>query len=782
MRVRLGMCSHRCRPSGRRRGASVVAAIGMVTGSLGGIIAITVITTSLASAGTPPPAPSGWTTVFSDDFAGPAGSAPNAATWFYDEGTGFGTGEIEDMTNSTANCSLDGNGDLKLTAIYSGGSWTSCRLESTRDDFYAPPGGELEMEASIEQPNPPNGMGYWPAFWALGSPMRAGGGWPQSGEIDMMEDVNALNEASQTLHDSANAPGHPLIACPTVGCQQGFNTYAVVIDRTDTSAEQMEFLMDGVVEDTITEASVGTTAWQDAIDHGFYIIWDLAMGGNYPNGECGCTTPTSSTSSGYSMLVNWVAVYETGSIGQACGQGCTYPATPTASGEVTGYDGLCLANENSNNTEGNPIGVAGCNGAANETWSVENNNSIEVQGGCLDAVAAGTTSGTKVDWYACNGTGAQSWTYNAIDEIVNNNSGLCLTVPGGNTSSQLDIATCTGASDQIWKVPTGGGSTTTTTAATTTTTAPAGANCSASTSGETALNESAFSGSSSTSGATGAQLPISNAMAGSSSGRFTTGAAQAPGMNYEVNMGSAQTFNEVSLNAPDYSGDYPRGIEVQVSPNGSTWTTVATCSPSAYPVTVSFGTQSAQYVQFVLTASVSPNWWSIEYFYAYNGSGTTTTTTAASTTTTAVGAANCSASASGETQLNESGFTGSSSISGSTGPQYPITNVLNGNTTGRFTSGAAQAPGMNYEVNMGSAQTFNEVELNAPDYPGDYPRGLNVEVSQNGASWSTVATCSPGSYPVTISFPPQSAQYVQVVLTASANPSWLSIEYFYVRS
>ena len=61
--------------------------------------------------------------------------------------------------------------------------------------------------------------------------------------------------------------------------------------------------MDGTVEDTITEASVGTTAWQEAIDHGFFIIFDLAMGGNYPNGECDCTTPTSATSSGASMSV-----------------------------------------------------------------------------------------------------------------------------------------------------------------------------------------------------------------------------------------------------------------------------------------------------------------------------------------------------------------------------------------------------------------------------------------------------------------------------------------------
>ena len=163
-------------------------------------------------ADTVPPPPSGYTTVFSDSFAGAAGSAPSSANWFYDIGTGYGTGEVENTTNSTSNVYLDGNGHLVLKAINNGGTWTSARIESTRDDFQAPPGGKLEMTAEIEQPNPANGTGYWPAFWALGSPMRAGGGWPQSGEIDMMEDVNGLNVASQTLHDSAGSSGHALIA------------------------------------------------------------------------------------------------------------------------------------------------------------------------------------------------------------------------------------------------------------------------------------------------------------------------------------------------------------------------------------------------------------------------------------------------------------------------------------------------------------------------------------------------------------------------------------------
>src|SRR5581483_7277222 len=256
--TRIGRRAERGPASRRRR--SVLTTLALIAGGLTGAAAATLAAAPAAVADPAPPPPSGWTTVFSDDFSGAAGSAPSAANWFYDIGTGYGTGEKEQTTSSTSNVYLDGNGHLVLKAINSGGTWTSGRIESTRDDFQAPPGGELEMTASIQQPNPASGLGYWPAFWALGSPMRAGGGWPQSGEIDMMEDVNGLNQASQTLHDSANSPGHALIACPGAGstCQTGYHTYSVIIDRTNTSAEQMQFLMDDVVESTITESSVGT--------------------------------------------------------------------------------------------------------------------------------------------------------------------------------------------------------------------------------------------------------------------------------------------------------------------------------------------------------------------------------------------------------------------------------------------------------------------------------------------------------------------------------------------
>jgi hypothetical protein len=513
-----------------------------VTALLAGCLTSVMVTALAARADTVPPPPAGFTTVFGENFAGAAGSAPSSANWFYDIGTNFGTGETEQTTSSTSNVYLDGNGHLVLKAINNGGTWTSARIESTRDDFQAPPGGKLEMTASIQQPNPANGLGYWPAFWALGSPMRMGGGWPQSGEIDMMEDVNGLNEASQTLHDAANSPGHALIPCPAAGtgCQTGYHTYSVLIDRTNTSAETLQFLMDGTVESTITEASVGTTAWQQAIDHGFFIIFDLAMGGNYPNGICNCTTPTSATTSGASMSVGYVAVYEQGG-------NSTPTATATATGAVKGINGLCLAN--ALNTEGNPIVVNACNGSAGQQWSTYSDNTLRVQGGCLDVVSAGTTSGTNVDWYPCNGTAAQNWTHQANGELVNPSSGLCLTDPGGNTSARLDIETCTDSAQQQWTVPNGSGG------------GGGGGGC-----GTTNIAQGKTATASSVENA---GFPASAAVDGNTGTRWSSAFSDPQWL--EIDLGSTQSICQVTLM---WETAYGKAFQIQTSADGSAWTTV----------------------------------------------------------------------------------------------------------------------------------------------------------------------------------------------------------------
>jgi hypothetical protein len=540
---------------------------------LSAVVTAAAIRAPAAHAETVPPPPAGWTTVFGDDFAGAAGSPPSAANWFYDIGTGFGTGEIEQTTSSTANSFLDGSGHLVLKAINNGGTWTSARLESTRDDFQAPPGGKLEMTASIRQPNPASGLGYWPAFWALGSPMRAGGGWPASGEIDMMEDVNGLNQASQTLHDAANSPGHGLIACPDTSstCQTGYHTYSVIIDRTNTSAESLQFLMDGRVESTITQASVGTAAWQQAIDHGFFIIWDLAMGGNYPNGICNCNTPTAATTSGASMSVAYVAVYEQGG-------NSTPTATATSTGRVTGINGLCLTNRNSLNTEGNPIGVAACDGAAGQTWATYSDNTLRVQGGCLDVVAAGTTSGTNVDWYACNGTNAQAWQHQANGQLVNPHSGLCLTDPGGNTGARLDIETCTGSPQQQWTLTGGGGGG-----------GGGGGTCSTT---NLAQGKAATASSQES-----AAFPAANAVDGNAGTRWSSAFSDPQWL--QVDLGGTHSICGVTLN---WEAAYGKAFQIQVSADASTWTTVYSTTTGTGGVQAIPVTGSGRYVRMNGTA------------------------------------------------------------------------------------------------------------------------------------------------------------------------------------
>jgi len=224
--------------------------------------------------------------------------------------------------------SEDGSGHLNITPVDSGGSWTSGRIETVADNFAAPAGGEMEVSASIKQPDPASGLGYWPAFWMLGAGFRSSGAgtsgtmdcanWPSTGEIDIMEDVNALSEHSGTLHCGTD-PGGPcnettglgsgLQACS--GCQTGYNTYSVIVNRTNTSDESVTWYLNGTAYYTVTESQVGTATWQAAVDHGFFLILDVAIGGGYPNGVCGCTSPSSSTTSGAAMSVGYVAVYTT---------------------------------------------------------------------------------------------------------------------------------------------------------------------------------------------------------------------------------------------------------------------------------------------------------------------------------------------------------------------------------------------------------------------------------------------------------------------------------------
>ncbi len=264
-----------------------------------------------------------WKQVWADNFNGPADGAVSTKYWDFNTGRGiFGTGEVETMTSSLYNVHLDGHGDLDLIVLghgaagSSGAAWTSGRIR-TKSQFEAPAGGEMMVTASIKQPGPANSVGYWPGFWMLGS-----SAWPMGGEIDIMEDVNGLSKDSGTLHcgnltqrnsDGTFGPCHEksglgsgLRTC--TGCQQGFHTYTVIIDRRDASDQQIRWYLDGRQFFSVSESRVGQPAWTAAVDHGYSILLDVAVGGAFPSIQCGCIAPGNQTSSQGTMVVEYVRV------------------------------------------------------------------------------------------------------------------------------------------------------------------------------------------------------------------------------------------------------------------------------------------------------------------------------------------------------------------------------------------------------------------------------------------------------------------------------------------
>ena len=515
---------------------------------------------------------------------------------------------------------------------------------------------------------------------------------------------------------------------------------------------------------------------------------------------------------------------------------------------------LCVDILNAVNKPGDTIDAYTCNGTQAQEWLSTSNGELQAMGGCLDVTGGGTTGGSTIEYNTCDGENTQIWAHQANGEYVNKASGLCLDIPGGNTVSgavQLDIQPCNDSPEEQWTVPGGapsGAETSTTTPVVPTTlpttpTVVPGANCSASTTGETQLNETGIDATtnSHSSAADSPENAITNAVNGTVSTRFSTDEYQAPGLDFEVNMGSAESFNEIEMATPDSAGDYATGYNVFVSNDGTSWTPVASCTGTGTPEIVSFPAQTAQYIEVVLTASSTTNWWSINQFLIYsNGStgattsttapttttvptGTTTTTAPATTTTsapatttttapatttttapattttapattttapattTAVASGyNCSATVAG-TELDEAGYTATTNAPASTtdAPQNAIINAVGGTGTSganstRFSTDEDQAAGLYYEVNMGSPQTFDEVEMNSTFWLGDYAKSYDVEVSNNDSSWTTVASCTGTASPEVVSFPVQTDRYLEVVLTTGVSTSWWSIGQFFV--
>jgi beta-glucanase (GH16 family) len=377
--------------------------------------------------------------VFSDEFNGPAGTPPDQSKWRYDiGGSGWGNSELEYYTNRTDNVSQDGSGNLALTARRNNpenyGCWYgTCQYTSgklTTGATFTQTYGRFEARMKI-----PRGKGMWPAFWMLGDDIGSVG-WPNSGEIDIMENVGSVpGQVLGSLHGPGYSGANPLSGNLTLPNGQAFadafHTFTV-----DWEPGAITWYIDGQQYSRKTPADAGANRW--VFDHPFYVIMNLAVGGNWPG------SPDGNTAFPQSLLIDWVHVYAYTSGG---GGGATGP--------ITGLAGKCVDVAGANNANGTAVQLYGCNGSGAQSWTRGSDGTLRALGKCLDVNAGSTADGARVQLYDCNGSAAQQWVYSAGQDIVNPQANKCLDVTGNNPAdtTPLQIWTCGGVANQKWTVP-----------------------------------------------------------------------------------------------------------------------------------------------------------------------------------------------------------------------------------------------------------------------------------------------------------------------------------------
>lgn len=236
-----------------------------------------------------------YTLTWSDEFDGEAGTQPNIDMWTYDIGTGdngWGNSESQSYTNNPENVSMDGEGNLVITAINNGGNITSGRIKT--EGLFAQKYGR--MEARIKTPS---GAGIWPAFWMLGENIDEVS-WPQCGEIDIMEQ---RGQEANITHGSLHGPGYSAGEAVT-------SKYILRNDRFDTdfhvyAVEWGEDFIDFYVDDYLyTRFTPDDVPGEWVYNQPFFLILNVAVEGTFVG-------PINDfTQFPQSMYVDYVRVYQ----------------------------------------------------------------------------------------------------------------------------------------------------------------------------------------------------------------------------------------------------------------------------------------------------------------------------------------------------------------------------------------------------------------------------------------------------------------------------------------
>jgi beta-glucanase (GH16 family) len=243
----------------------------------------------------------GMTLVWSDEFDA---AQLDPELWFFESGdgsqyglNGWGNNELQWYEPDSAQLS---GGLLVITArneSSNGRDYTSARI-NTRDRFAFRYG---RIEARIRLPG---GQGLWPAFWLLPQD-DAYGTWAASGEIDIMEavnlGVNGSNDVHGTLHYGGEWPNNTFSGAAYTGASSAtddFHDYAIEWD-----AGQIRWYVDGVMYAMQNSWSSSGGPFPAPFDQQFYILLNVAVGGNFPG------APDASTEFPVTMEVDYVRVY-----------------------------------------------------------------------------------------------------------------------------------------------------------------------------------------------------------------------------------------------------------------------------------------------------------------------------------------------------------------------------------------------------------------------------------------------------------------------------------------
>lgn len=245
---------------------------------------------------TPTPLPewerTGWTLVWHDEFDG---EVLNLDNWTYDlGGSGWGNHEYQYYTARPENARLE-EGLLVIEARaeqYLQSNYTSARIKT--QDLHDWTYGRIEARMQL-----PYGNGIWPAFWMLGTDIGQVG-WPASGEIDIMEHIG--REATQ-IFGTVHGPGYSgaggvggSTTFPSGSLSDTFHVYAI-----EWEPAQIRWYVD---EEQYFQVTPGLLPGDWVYDHPFFIIINLAVGGDWPG------YPDETTVFPQYLRVDYVRVYQ----------------------------------------------------------------------------------------------------------------------------------------------------------------------------------------------------------------------------------------------------------------------------------------------------------------------------------------------------------------------------------------------------------------------------------------------------------------------------------------